>query len=141
MKRKTNMRKLICRAREIWRQSPEHGAVVKRCQHPEKKHLYYCEYCVVKGNHSLHEKIYVDHSPAIGKEPGDNEFVNFGYWLEKLFWGKQYGICYECHKMKSKQERQKTKDDRLNFKRSSSFCHHDDSSWCTEKCPRKRRIK
>lgn len=101
-KRKSDIRKLICAARQISRQSIAHGDVKRAQKVPGKTGWWSCKSC---GRET--EVIRIDHVIPIGKEPDVLE--EFGTWLPKLLCGTEnlQGLCNACHKIKSKEERAK----------------------------------
>lgn len=105
-KRRSDIQKLVTRAREIWRQSEYYQEVKRLHRDPARKGFYICAYC--KGSR---EVIRIDHIDGIGKQP--DSLLEFGAWLEKLFFNAQQGLCQDCHSEKTKEENKKIRKDRF----------------------------
>lgn len=105
MKRRSDIRKLISKAREVWRQSENYQAVKKKCRDRMRSGWFFCECCLEPT-----EAIKVDHIVPIGKEPQTLE--DFGWWLPKLFCPvtNLQGLRNDCHKLKTKEDKKKMKE-------------------------------
>lgn len=99
-KRRSDIAKLVSHCRIVWRQSELYQKVKKLAKDPERSGWFICAKC-----HTSREVVQVDHFDPIGKQP--DTLVEFGPWLEKLFTSPQWALCKDCHKAKSKEERQK----------------------------------
>lgn len=82
--------------RQVWSWSWPRRLVVKRCLLPNG--FSRCEQCKIKC-----AKIYVDHIERVGDVDGG--------FIARLFVSssKLQGLCNDCHKLKTKQERQDAK--------------------------------
>jgi len=82
--------------RQVWLRSPMRYDIIKGSRVGIGS--YFCEACegIFKAS-----KIQVDHVDKVGKFRPIDIFVN------RLFHGKQVAICRDCHKIKTKKERQK----------------------------------
>lgn len=118
---------------KAWMFWPPRLSVKKRCKHPTKPGWYICE---LNQSHVV-EKIDVDHiKPCI--RPSDG-FISWDDYIASRFVEDSkllQGLCTACHKEKSKKENEER---RRNKQLAKVICSHDDSSWCTEKCPKKTR--
>lgn len=99
-KRRSDIAKLVTRAREVWRQSIKYQEAKKACKDTDRPGWYICKLCGTS-----HEVIQVDHIEPIGKQP--DYLYEFGMWLERLFNLPQQGICKDCHKVKSKEDKRR----------------------------------
>lgn len=101
-KRRSDISKLVSHSREVWRQSVPYQYTKKICRVPGKSGWFICQLCKRET-----EVIKVDHITPIGKQP--DELCEFGDWLVKLFCENLnlQGVCNECHKTKSREERKK----------------------------------
>lgn len=101
-KRRSDIAKLVSKAREVWRQSENYQMVKKLAKSDEKKGWFICGLCGI-----LREIIKIDHVKPIGKQP--REMKEFGEWLERLFCQvtNLSAICADCHARKTKEERKK----------------------------------
>lgn len=99
-KRRSDIAKLVSAARNVWRQSENYQIVKKRCKDPNNTGWFICEKCKEK-----REVIKIDHVEPVGKQP--DSLLEFGKWLGRLFCdlSNLNGLCSDCHKSKSKQER------------------------------------
>lgn len=99
-RKRSDIAKLISKAREIWQYSAIHASVKKSCK--IESGVYKCQQCKKKC-----EVIHVDHKIPIGKQP--TTFQEFGQWLTLLFCDTDnlQGLCTKCHNKKTKKERQK----------------------------------
>jgi 5-methylcytosine-specific restriction endonuclease McrA len=102
IKRRSDYAKLVSHAREVWRQSQVYQEVKRNTRIPGKSGWFNCQTC---GRDT--EKICIDHIVPVGKQP--TCYLDFGSWLVKLFCGSENleGICSDCHKEKTKEERKK----------------------------------
>lgn len=100
-KRRSDIAKLVSKAREVHRQSEHYQAVKKSCKVPGKSGWFKCQTC-----HTEVEVIKIDHINPIGKQPDD--LIEFGEWLRRLFCDSLnlQGLCNRCHSIKTKEERQ-----------------------------------
>ena len=89
---------LIGAARKVWRWSPARRGVKDRCKAGKK---FKCETC-----NKIVAKIQIDHIVPIGKAPRD--WQGWDDYYRKLFCSidNLQGLCSDCHKKKSKKERQ-----------------------------------
>lgn len=99
MARRSDIAKLVSKAREVWRQSENYQAVKKRAKAVDRPGWFVCE----RGK-ELVEVIKIDHIEPIGKQPTD--MGEFGLWLPRLFCpiSNLQGLCNTCHKSKTKIE-------------------------------------
>lgn len=97
-KRRSDIAKLVTRAREVWRQSVKYQQAKRECRDPNRPGWFIC--CLCKASR---EVIQVDHIEPIGKQP--DHLLEFGMWLERLFNLPQRGICKDCHKVKTKEDK------------------------------------
>lgn len=104
MKRRSDIQKMVTRAREIWRGSVKYYEAKKACKDPERTGWYICS---LPECGESREVIQIDHIEAIGKQP--DTWEEFGPWLERLFNLPQRGICKDCHKLKGKEDRLRLK--------------------------------
>lgn len=104
-KAKTLEVKLRSALRLIWSRSAERRAVIKAAVQVDGKgnKFFACPIC----NEFYHPKMgEVDHEPAIGTLESWKDTVKF---IEKMFFGPQRVVCYECHKKKTALQRRKLK--------------------------------
>jgi hypothetical protein len=105
----------------------------KRAKVPNKPGWYRCENCSQD-----REKIEIDHRiPCIRPVDG---FTSWDAYINARFVEnveQLQALCHECHKEKSKNENQIRREKKHN----NLFCQHDDPSWCTDSCPKRRRLK
>ena len=104
MKRRSDIAKLVSKAREVWRQSENYQFIKRDSKSDIKKGWFICGLCG-----STREVIKIDHVNPIGKQP--RSMVDFGAWLEKLFCSVSNlsAICADCHRKKTKEERKEGK--------------------------------
>lgn len=104
-KRRSDISKLISKAREVWRQSQNYQFVKKQCKSTKEPGWFICENpgC----SDPIVEVIRIDHKQPIGKQP--ISLIEFGIWLDRLFCAPNnlQGLCNRCHKQKTKEERRK----------------------------------
>lgn len=100
-KRRSDIRKLITAARDIWRQS-ETYQLAKKAAAATRKGWFRCAACAQE-----REVIKVDHIQPIGKEPAHLD--QFGQWLVKLFCPLSNLQCLDkdCHHVKTKADKKK----------------------------------
>lgn len=89
--------KIRSAVRQVWHRSLSRKNAVKRCTGEDG--FTYCEVCKVRT-----PKIKIDHTIAVGD-------VNAGY-IKRMFVNSKglVGMCNECHKFKTKQERAEKKN-------------------------------
>lgn len=102
MARRSDIAKLVSKAREVWRQSQNYQAAKKACREinrPDYKGWFRCAMC-----QAFREVIKVDHIDPIGKQP--ETMGQFGEWLERLFCPitNLQGLCNDCHREKTREE-------------------------------------
>lgn len=103
-KRRSDIRKLISKSREVWRQSQNYQQAKKGCKIPLRTGWFKCNMC---GRDT--EKIQIDHVMPIGVEP--DKLGQFGVWLDRVFCSTTnlQGLCSDCHKIKGKEDRKRLK--------------------------------
>lgn len=95
--------KLRSAIRLIWSRSAERRAILKAATLESVSQGKYFN-CAICGG-SFHLKMgEVDHEPPIGSLESWRDAVTF---IEKMFFGPQRVVCYECHKKKTAQQRRK----------------------------------
>lgn len=101
-KAKTLEVKLRSAIRLIWSRSAERRAVIKAATEEKMGTKgFVCPVCQAFYHIKMGE---VDHEPAIGTLESWKETSNF---IEKMFFGPQRVVCYECHKKKTALQRRK----------------------------------
>lgn len=102
-KRRSDIRKFINASRNIWRQSESYQKVKKLAKDPNRRGWFICGNC-----HQSREVIRIDHFEPIGKEPDSLDDTKLlAEWIYRLMNNSQWGLCQDCHKAKSKEERAK----------------------------------
>lgn len=102
-KPKTLETKLRSAIRLIWSRSAERRAIIKAATLESVSQGKYFD-CAICGG-SFHLKMgEVDHEPAIGTLDSWKDTSKF---IEKMFFGPQRVVCYECHKKKTALQRRK----------------------------------
>lgn len=132
MKKPRSLRQLILAGLgKAWIFWPPRLTAKKRAKHPTKSGWYICELCKQE-----REKIEIDHKiPCI--RPADGFTTWDDYILSRFVEDATLlqAICHECHQTKSKKE---NKERREIKNLSKVICFHDDSSWCTDACPKRK---
>ena len=98
--RRSDIAKLVTRAREIWYFSEVYHDVKKEAKDKDKKGWFICKKCG-----QSREVIRIDHIKPLGQQP--DTLIQFGGWLMKLFCSKDnlQPLCSDCYKEKNEQDR------------------------------------
>lgn len=99
-KRRSDIAKLVSSSRDIWRQSTKYQDAKRACRDPLRSGWFLCSLCGAS-----RELIQIDHIEPVGRQP--DHLGEFGPWLERLFNLPQRGICKDCHKVKTKEDKRK----------------------------------
>lgn len=115
---------------KVWMWWPPRNEVKKRCKVEGKSGWFKCELCGQE-----REKIDVDHIRPVVPVSG---FTTWDAYIAARFVtaDKLQGICKDCHKRKTKVENAQRK---INKELNKIICQHDDSSWCDDKCPKRKK--
>ena len=97
-KPRTNKQLIVSALRSAWMKSLERREALKAAKHPNRTGWFICTYCKQE-----REKISVDHRPAIGSL--DEDLSNLTEYGRKMFFGKQFAACRDCHLQKTKEDR------------------------------------
>lgn len=102
-KAKTLESKLRSAIRLIWSRSAERRAILKGAILTSTSQGKYFNCAICHG--SFHFKMAeIDHEPPVGELESWRDATSF---IEKMFFGPQRAVCYECHKKKTAQQRKK----------------------------------